>query len=455
MMMLSEASTVMKGQLNGADGFFQSVEIDTRRLEKGALYFAIHGETKNGHEFIAQAMQQGAASVVADEVFSNADATRHVQVDDTTTALGMLATYWRERFSVPVVGITGSNGKTTVCRILDCLFNEFIPGITPQGSFNNHWGVPLTLLKLRQQHQSAIIEMGMNHAGELSYLGKIVKPSIGLITNAAAAHLEGLKTIEGVARAKGELIDFVSDDGTVILNRDDSFFAEWKVRAGTKKCLSFGEHEEADFRVLRTQGNQLRVKIEGRALNFEYPLIGQHNRLNAAAAVAVAVVAGVPLEAIKTGLKNVNAVQGRLQSLQVSPELTLIDDSYNANKASMRAAIDVLAEQSGKKVLILGAMGELGRNSKQIHEEIGVYAKANGIDAMLTLVDLNDVDYLSDMAAYLKGFGAGSAAYSEVTDLAARLDLPSEPTTVLVKGSRFARMERVVDAIKRTGGSKC
>ncbi|MCP4011187.1 MAG: UDP-N-acetylmuramoyl-tripeptide--D-alanyl-D-alanine ligase [Proteobacteria bacterium] len=455
MMMLSEASTVMKGHLNGSDGLFQSVEIDTRRLEKDALYFAIHGETKNGHEFIAQAMQQGAASAVADEAFSNADTTRHVRVDDTTTALGMLATYWRERFSVPVVGITGSNGKTTVCRILSGLFNEFIPGITPQGSFNNHWGVPLTLLKLRQQHQSAIIEMGMNHAGELSYLGKIVKPSIGLITNAAAAHLEGLKTIEGVARAKGELIDFVSDDGTVILNRDDSFFAEWKARAGAKDCLSFGEHQEADFRVLRARGNQLRLKIKGRAFDFECPLIGQHNRLNAAAAVAVAVVAEAPIEAIKTGLKSVNAVPGRLQPFQVSPELTLIDDSYNANKASMRAAIDVLAEQAGRKVLILGAMGELGRNSKRIHEEIGAYAKASGIDFMLTLVDLNDVDYLSDMAAYLTGFGAGGAAYSEVADLVARLELPSEPTTVLVKGSRFARMERVVDVIKQTGGSKC
>lgn len=455
MMMLSEASTAMRGRLNGTDQPFRSVEIDTRRLDKGALYFAIHGESKNGHDYIGQAMQQGAAAAVADEIFPDAKATRHIQVDDTTVALGMLAGYWRQRFSVPVIGVTGSNGKTTVCKIVSCLFAEHIPGVTPQGSFNNHWGVPLTLLKMREQHQSAVIEMGMNHAGELTYLGNIVKPTIGLITNAAVAHLEGLKTIEGVARAKGELIDSVSDQGTVILNRDDAFFTQWKERAASKRCISFGEHANADIRILPTDDTRLKLSIKGQEVMFKYPLIGQHNRLNAAAAVAVAVVAGVPIDAIEAGLEKVSAVKGRLDVVQNSAGFMLIDDSYNANDASMRGAIDVLAEQSGQKVLVLGAMGELGSDSAQIHEDIGAYAKQKGIDALLTLVDHSEVEYLQDMAAYLSGFGAGSAAFSELQDLLARITSFSGPVCVLVKGSRFTRMERLVEALNSKGGSSC
>jgi len=455
MMMLSEASSAMQGRLNGSDASFQSVEIDTRRLEQGALYFAIHGETQNGHNFIPSAMQQGAVAAVADEAFSDADSVAYIQVDDTTLALGMLAKYWRERFSIPVVGVTGSNGKTTVCRILSCLLAEEIPGIAPQGSFNNHWGVPLTLLKLRLQDQSAVIEMGMNHAGELSYLGNIVKPSIVLITNAAAAHLEGLKTIEGVARAKGELIDCVSEDGTLVLNRDDEFYAQWRSRAGSKNCISFGRHPQADFQLLAADGNKFGMRIAGQDVNLECPLIGAHNRLNVAAAVAVASVAGVSIEAIKTGLKKVSAVNGRLEVTQLSSRVRLIDDSYNANRASMLAAIDVLADHAGRKALILGGMGELGDDSSLIHEQIAAYAKARGVETLLTLVDPGDADYLCDMAAYLKGFGSGCAAFSETADLIARLNVQGEPLTLLIKGSRFARMERVVDALKQNGSISC
>ncbi len=455
MMKLSEASSVMQGRLNGHDGRFQSVEIDTRRLEKGALYFAIHGELKNGHDFIEQAMQQGSAASVADEVFVESQSARHIRVEDTTIALGMLAAYWRERFSVPVVGITGSNGKTTVCKIVSTLFADFIPGITPQGSFNNHWGVPLTLLKLREQHQSAVIEMGMNHAGELSYLGKIVKPNIALITNAAAAHLEGLKTIEGVAQAKGELIDFVDKNGTVVLNRDDAFYSQWKARAGNKKCVSFGRHTDADIRILATEGARLKLSIMAKETTFDFPLIGQHNRLNAAAAVAVAVVAGVPVDAISAGLKKVSAVRGRLDVLQISSDFMLIDDSYNANRASMLAAIDVLAGQPGQKVLVLGAMGELGADSTQIHYDVACYAKQKGVNNLLTLVERNDAEYLQNMAAYLKGFGVGSDAFGTVHELTTKIASFSDAKTVLVKGSRFARMERILDALKLTGGASC
>ncbi len=455
MMMLSEASNAMQGRLKGADRLFQSVEIDTRRLEKDALFFAIHGETKNGHEFIAQAMKNYAAAAVADETFAGAHQTRHIQVDDTTIALGMLATYWRERFTLPVVGITGSNGKTTVCEIVKTLLAESIPGISPQGSFNNHWGVPLTLLKLRAVHKSAVIEMGMNHAGELSYLGNIVKPTIGLITNAAAAHLEGLKTIEAVATAKGELIDFVQHHGTVILNRDDHYYDDWKIRAGKRNCLSFGTHRDADVRVLNTLDDGLSICVQGKVFDFEYALLGLHNRVNAAAAVAVAVAAGLSMPDIERGLKNVSAVKGRLETHRVSSEMLLIDDSYNANQTSMQAAIDVLADQPGHTVLVLGAMGELGEDSKGIHEQIGAYAKLKGIDTLLTLVDQGDVKYLNDMAAYLKGFGENSAAYSDTGSLVARIKLQSVPLAILVKGSRLSRMERVVDKLQNSGALSC
>jgi UDP-N-acetylmuramoyl-tripeptide--D-alanyl-D-alanine ligase len=455
MMMLSEASNAMQGRLKGSDGLFQSVEIDTRRLEKDALFFAIHGESKNGHEFIAQAMSNYAAAAVADQTFAGSQQTHHIQVDDTTIALGMLATYWRERFTLPVVGITGSNGKTTVCGIVKTLFAEPIPGIFPQGSFNNHWGVPLTLLKLREVHKSAVIEMGMNHAGELSYLGNIVKPTIGLITNAAAAHLEGLKTLEAVAAAKGELIDFVQHRGSVILNRDDCFYDEWKMRAGERNCLSFGVHHGADVRVLKPCNEGLSICVQGKVFDFEYALLGLHNRLNAAAAVAVAVAAGLSMPDIANGLKNVSAVKGRLETRRVSSELLLIDDSYNANQASMQAAIDVLADQSGHTVLVLGAMGELGEDSKGIHEQIGAYAKSKGIDSLLTLVDQCDAEYLNDMAAYLKGFGGNSAAYSDTESLVARIKLLPVPLVILVKGSRFARMERVVDKLQNAGALSC
>jgi len=455
MMMLSEASMVMKGHHYGADTRFESVEIDTRRLERNALYFAIHGESKNGHDFIAQAITQGAAAAVADQSFTDEAATNHIKVNDTTIALGLLASDWRQRFDVPVVGVTGSNGKTTVCKIVSCLFAEHIPGIKPRGSFNNHWGVPLTLLELRQQHRSAVIEMGMNHAGELLYLGKIVAPDVALITNAAAAHLEGLKTIEGVARAKGELIDCVGDQGTVILNRDDAFYSQWKARAGIRKCVSFGEHMDADVRVLGAEGLYLSLSIKGKVKVFEYPLMGRHNHLNAAAAVAVAIEVGVPFEAIEAGLKKVCAVPGRLDTFQVSADLLLIDDSYNANRASMFAAIDVLADQAGRKLLILGAMGELGADSEQIHKSVGAYAKNKGIDHLLVLIDQERAEYLQDMAAYLEGFGKGATACESVPLLLDTLKMIESPATILIKGSRFARMERVVEALKPTGETLC
>ena len=460
MMMLSEASLAMGGQLMGEDRRFESVEFDTRRLAKGAVYFAIHGESKNGHEYIDMAMQREAIAAVCDEAFATEQTTRHIKVDDTTFALGQLAAHWRARFTVPVIGITGSNGKTTVSQIVNSIFSEHLPGVAPRGSFNNQWGVPLTLLELRSHHRSAIIEMGMNHPGELTRLGAIVKPSIALITNAAAAHLEGLKTIEGVAKAKGELIDCVAQDGIVVLNRDDRFYDEWRQRAiaggKTRRIVSFGTKEGADVRFVNLDGARIGASLFGEYHEFEFALVGQHNALNAMAAIAVALSADVPVSAITRGLANAKAQNGRLQTYQLTSQCRLIDDSYNANLASMRAAIDVLASHKGQTILVLGAMGELGANAETIHKEVGQYAQLQGIDHMITLVDQPDSDYMNNMSAYASGFGKRSFALVDIPALLEKIKvLAKAPTTILVKGSRFAQMERVVEALRQSGEDAC
>lgn len=458
MMMLSEARDVMHGALSGEDAHYTSVEIDTRRLAPDALYFAIHGESQDGHRFIPAAMQAGAAAVVADQSFPEQSSTRHIRVKDTTRALGELAAFWRSRFEIPVVGVTGSNGKTTVTQMIASIFAQELPGIAPRGSFNNHWGVPLTLLTLRDGDQSAVIEMGMNHAGELTALGKIVRPTIALITNAAAAHLEGLKSIEGVAKAKGELIDQLSQQGTLILNHDDPFYAQWVARAGKREIISFGEHADADVCLIRDSAAdaKLSLVIQNEARHFDFSLKGHPNRMNGAAAVAVALAAGVSLASIRAGLEIVTPVNGRLASHTLSNGMTVIDDSYNANQASMRAAIEVLASYDGEKILVLGGMGELGGHSADIHHDIARYARERGIDRLLTLVDRDGPAYLQDMDAYLKGFGGAAEPFSDIKTLCTCIALHRSPTTrVLVKGSRFAQMERVVEALLNTEAPLC
>lgn len=456
MMMLSEATLAMHGSLSGADLLFKSVDFDTRRIAPDALFFAIHGESQNGHQFIAQAMQNKAVSCVVDEPFAEQADTNHIRVKDTTLAIGDLARHWRSKFDCPVVGITGSNGKTTVSQMVSTIFSAQIPGVAPQGSFNNHWGVPLTLLKLRKSDRSAVIEMGMNNAGELSYLGKIVRPSVALITNAAAAHLEGLGSVEGVARAKGEIIDCVEEAGVVILNRDDVYYPQWRVRAGQRGVISFGAHDRADVRIIASSEEDLVLNIDSQDHAFKYALPGWHNKMNAAAAVAVSIAVGLSIDTIRDGLVRVNAVSGRLDASSLNNGLVVIDDSYNANQASMQAAIEVLASRPGLKILILGGMGELGDASVGIHREIGAFAKSKGVDILLTLVDQSGATYARDMEAYMTGFGERAMSFSNVSLLIEKvIELTEVPATVLVKGSRLAAMERVVEGLKQLEAQTC
>lgn len=457
MMMLSQASEVMSGQFIGTDVSFSSVDFDTRRLKDRALFVAIHGVHQNGHAYINQAMEHGAAAVVVDEASNKLAQAPHIQVKNTTLALGDLARYWRAQFNIPVVGVTGSNGKTTITQVLGKIFKHHCPGVVPHGSFNNHWGVPLTLLRLRDKHQSAVIEMGMNHAGELQVLGDIVKPTIGIISNASAAHLAGLKSVGKVAKAKGELIDAVSKHGCIVLNRDDAFYADWKMRAGTRKVTTFGEHHMADVRLITLHNGEIRLSILGKDATFSFALLGKFNALNAAAAVAAAINVDVPVRAISLGLKSLDAVNGRLQRCFTSDLLSVIDDSYNANPASMHAAIDVLSDEKGRKILVLGAMGELGEKSQNLHQDVAKYAQEKGVDALYLLADQKIPGYLRDMAAYEKGFGSQAKVFSDVSSLVSDiLACPAQslPSTVLVKGSRLSRMERVAEALKQ-GGDAC
>ncbi|MFT5259110.1 MAG: UDP-N-acetylmuramoyl-tripeptide--D-alanyl-D-alanine ligase [Saprospiraceae bacterium] len=452
MMTLTTANNAMNGRLMGTiDDHFASVQFDSRKVKKNDLFFAIRGLEKDGHHYIDSALENGALAVVMDEsgeTQRDALTSNAIVVEDTTAALGDLARYWRTQFVVPVVGITGSNGKTTVSRILREIFAVAMPGIAPEGSFNNHWGVPMTLLKLRENDQSAVIEMGMNHPGELSYLGAIVNPTIGVITNAAAAHLEGLKTVDGVAVAKGELIQAVEENGWVVLNRDDAFYSLWLDLVGNRKMLTFGLSESADVQVSASRAKQLDLTVEGETTTIDCALLGEHNHLNVAAASAAALCAGMNIKNIKSGVQNVKAVNGRLEVKPSNKVLTLIDDTYNANPASMRAAINVLTEINTGTTLVLGTMGELGKSTAEAHFEIGRLANQKGVGNLVVFCDNANNAILAK--AYVNGFGVNAVLLTSLNAVSEyfynALDVQS---TVLIKGSRAAQMERVVALLQQ------
>lgn len=448
MMSVAEASSAMSGHLIGDPELrVNSVEIDSRSVDDSSLFFAIRGLSQDGHDYVNAAVEQGATAVVIERAADQPIAAAAITVKDTTRALGDLATVWRARFSLPVVGVTGSNGKTTVSRIISTLFQQSIPGIAPQGSFNNHWGVPLTLLKLRQQHQSAVIEMGMNHPGELTYLGQIVKPTIAIITNASAAHLERLKSVEDVAKAKGEIIDSVSKDGVVVLNRDDTYFDYWAQRVGLRRCVTFGRHPQATMRLVESHGDEFIAEYLGEKQSFSCPLFGWHNHINSLGASLVALEAGISLAQVMAGLKQVEAVDGRLQNKVSSQGFRLIDDTYNANPASMKAAISVLASFRGSKILVLGTMGELGETALQRHLEVGELAKQENIDHVF--VYCNNAANRALASKYSEGYGGTNKVYDDLDLLVQQVIAQSKSdSSVLVKGSRAAAMERVVTKLQ-------
>ena len=443
MLRLAEAAVATGGRVVGADAAFNAVSTDSRAIQAGDLFVALRGERFDGHDFAADCLQRGAAAAMVDARWQAGQAGPLLVVEDTRLALGTLASYWRGKFTLPVAAVTGSNGKTTVKEMLASILRANSADdavLATQGNLNNDIGLPLTLFNLRAVHRYAVIEMGMNHPGEISYLTRLAKPGVALINNALPAHLEGLGSVEAVAHAKGEIFEGLTDDGTAIINIDDQFAPLWKQLAASRKVLTFGlDHAadvSADYR-LHSDSCELTLKSPQGEAAMRLPVPGVHNVRNALAATAAATAMGVPMRSIVDGLQQYGGVKGRLQRKAGVHGSTIIDDTYNANPASMRAAIDVLAACPGKRVLVLGDMGELGKTAADMHREIGAYAKSAGLDRLLVLGELS-----KEMVA---GFGAGAQHFGTPEALGEELNKQlAADTTVLVKGSRFMRMERVV-----------
>ena len=444
MMRLSEIALATKGKVLGADVEINSVGTDSRAIESGQLFVALKGENFDGHDYAAQSLQQGACAVmVSQEVAGPA-----VLVKDTRLALGDLSAYWRNKFSMPVVAITGSNGKTTVkemlASILKVAAGDDAKVLATQGNLNNDIGLPLTMLKIEQQHEYAVLEMGMNHRGEIRYLTKLAKPNVALVNNAGSAHIGELGSYEAIAEAKGEIFEGLAKDGIAIINADDVFADFWKKLAAQNKQMTFGLNQQANVSA-RYQLNVMNSNIEMTTpignVNFDLPAPGEHNVRNALAAATAALALNVPLNKIAEGLTHFAGVKGRLQSKAGFAGAKVIDDTYNANPLSMKAAIDVLAGNQGTRIFVMGDMAELGDDAAEMHAEIGAYAKAAKIQTFYALGQLTP--------EATKAFGASGKHFESVETLvdALREEMNSN-VTVLVKGSRSARMERVVDLIQ-------
>ncbi len=445
MMRLSEAALATRGQLIGADVEFCCVGTDSRAIKKGQLFVALKGENFDGHEYAAQSLEQGASAVLVSKASNVSPA---VVVEDTRLALGDLASHWRAKFDMPVVAITGSNGKTTVKEMLAAILKvataDDASVLATQGNLNNDIGLPMTMLNLGKQHRYAVLEMGMNHTGELSYLSNLAKPNVALVNNAGTAHIGELGSLEAIANAKGEIFEGLADGGTAIINADDVFANLWKNLASKHQQVTFGLKAKADVTAkyeLHAASSDLELIAPNGTVKFTLPAPGLHNVSNALAAASAALALNVSLENIATGLSNFAGVKGRLQTKQGFAGAKVIDDTYNANPMSMKAAIDVLKASAGQRIFVMGDMAELGADAASMHAEIGAYAKTAGIEKFYALGELTK--------NAVTAFGANAMHFGTVEALAESLkSIMNAETTVLVKGSRSMRMERVVDAIQ-------
>lgn len=442
-MTLGKAATILGLNTAPSDTEFQGISIDTRTLQPGNLFIAICGNRVDGHDFIEQAYKKGAAgAIVTHQVESPLP---QLIVEDTTAALGKLGTAWRNQFDINVIAVTGSNGKTTLKNMIALIMTAACQGdekqvLATQGTLNNHWGLPMTLARLSKEHHYAAIEMGMNHFGEIEYLTKMTRPNVAVITNAAAAHLEGLGDIAGVARAKAEIFSGLQENGVAILNRDDAFFTFWREMIGDRKFMTFGFHPDANITATihsATQTQNVTLHTPKGDVDVSLPLLGKHNVQNALAAAAATLAAGISLDAIKAGLENSQPAQGRLQLHTLPNGVKIIDDTYNANPFSLQAAVNILAGFEGKKILVLGDMKELGSEAKMLHQTAGNNIRSAGIDYLFTYGDL------SSNAS--QAFGEGAYHFNEQEKLVNALKpFLYNTTTILVKGSRSMRMEKVV-----------
>ena len=443
---LSEVAGATAGHLAGADAGFAGVSIDSRTLKPGELFVALRGERFDGHAFVATAAERGAAGAVV-EMAVDAPVPQ-VVVGDAVVALAALAQAWRTRCDAIVIGVGGSNGKTTTKELLASILAGAGPTLATRGNLNNHLGVPLTLLRLEAEDQFAVIEMGANHPGEIAALAAVAKPAIALVTNAGDEHLEGFGDIAGVARAEGEMFAALADTGTAVINADDKFHDLWKKMARGARRIRFGIDAPADVRATDLQGRiesgafvtLFTLAIGGEQARVRLRLAGRHNVMNALGAAAAAHAAGVPLPAIVAGLERVNPVNGRLQLKAGLHGSWLIDDSYNANPSSVRAGIDVLCSLAGEHWLVLGEMAELGSHTEASHTGIGDYARRAGITRLFAIG--------APARLAVASFGARGCFFDDAGRLADAVGAALESgVTVLIKGSRVNRLERVVERL--------
>ena len=446
---LGDAATTVGGRLVGDDRPYGAVATDSRTLMPGSLFVALRGPNFDGREFVAAAAARGAIGAVVEAAVPHA--LPQVVVADALRALQTLGQDWRAQFNVPVVGIAGSNGKTTTKEMTSAILSRMGLVMATHGNLNNHIGVPVTLMRLEASHRSAVVEMGANRIGDVALLMRLAQPTVGLITNAGAEHLEGFGNLDGVAQGEGEMVSCLDPQATGIINADDAYAGYWKKTAAARRIVTFGIHADADFMAKNSlqaieRGEfvtrfTLQCPLGQRAVTLKAG--GMHNVGNALAAAAAAAAAGASLDEIAAGLADFRAVAGRLQLKSGTRDSWIIDDSYNANPSSVRAGLEVLRALPGATWLVLGDMAELGEFAEDSHAHMGAYARDCGIKRLFALG--------AHSSRAVETFGAGGEWFADADSLTRRLQVELAPgVTVLIKGSRVNRLERVVQAL--TGG---
>jgi UDP-N-acetylmuramoyl-tripeptide--D-alanyl-D-alanine ligase len=447
MMTLAEVANSIQGaRLQGPqDLVFSEICTDTRNIAKNSLFVALRGERFDAHDFIDQALDLGAIAVISEQPL--APSIPHVLVNDTRTALGDIARWWRGQFKLPVICVTGSNGKTTVTQMLASIL-EAASGeerrLSTRGNLNNDIGLPMTLFRLNDSHERAVLELGMNHPGEIQYLAKIAQPTVVLVNNAQREHQEFMGTVEATAHENGAAISELPSDGFAVFPADDDCASIWRTLANGHEIYDFGFHSPARIKATweATQnGLSLFLDTPEGSLSAMLAIAGAHNAHNAAAAASAALAAGVTLKDIALGLERFRPVAGRGVLLKSPSGATLIDDTYNANPDSVLAAIDLLAARAHPRYLVLGDMGEVGEKGVEFHLEVGAYARSKGLDGLFTH------GALAQHAT--EGFNHANAQHFESMEalIEASRTLAHQDSTWLIKGSRFMKMERVIEAM--------
>jgi UDP-N-acetylmuramoyl-tripeptide--D-alanyl-D-alanine ligase len=438
-MSLAEINKVLASFTSQEAIEINGVSTDTRTLTPGNLFVALKGEQFDGHTFVSEAAKKGASAALVSQKIDSP--LPQIIVPDTLEALGKLSAYWRARFTIPFIGVTGSNGKTTLKNMIASILRAACQGnanqvLATEGNLNNNIGVPLNLLRLDANHRYAVLEMGMNHFGEIAYLTQLVKPRVAVINNAAEAHLEGLKDVAGVARAKGEIFLGLPENGYAILNKDDPHFTYWRDLIGNHPHLSFSLKNAADITATIHQDQTIELQTPQGKIGVKLPLLGTHNVMNALAATAATLAAGIDLTIIKQGLEHVSPAPGRMQQYFLPSGTRVINDTYNANPFSLQAAVNTLATFPGTKILVLGDMKELGSDAEKLHATAGEKIRAAGIDYLFTLGNLT--------AATTTTFGNNAQHFTDYKALVAALrPYLTKDVTILIKGSRSMRTERI------------